>query len=78
MLPTSLRAFPGASCIRHPILQGTHRDEHTADPRSGQGFLAGGPRAAADKHTPPWRRRLCPNMLSTNGDARTLNHRRDS
>lgn len=78
MIPTSFGAFPGSSCICHPILQGTLTGpEHREDSPSGQGSLAGGLRAAADPHTPPGRRRRCPNMIPTDEDVRIQGHRRD-
>lgn len=68
--------LPSCSCLRHPILQGAPTARHLADPRSAQGFLAGGQRAAAEWHPPAGRRRRCPYMLPTHGDARSADHRR--
>lgn len=67
MLPTALRPSMAPSVSVTPSSSEPIEPGHPAGPQSSQGLLPGGPRAAADPHMPPGRRRQCPNMLPTDG-----------
>lgn len=77
MLPLSLGAFPSSSCIRHPSSRVPPRAGHRANPQCGQGLFVGDPRAAADPHALPRRRRDALTGFPPTRDTPPRGHQRD-